>query len=142
MKSDPATQHFLEELRSLKLPKGDWAIFGSGPMMAHGLKDHCHDIDIIARGEAWKRAMELGEVHQAVMGDHVVRLFDNAIEIFDGWKPGKWDINHLIDNADTIDDLPWVKLDKVLEWKKRMGRVKDLKEIPVIEEFLGLPSNK
>jgi hypothetical protein len=133
---DVATKNFLEKLRSLELPEGDFAIFGSGPMLNYNLKQSSHDIDVVARGAAWKKAMTLGEVSQAAMGDHVVRLFDDAIEIFDGWKPGKWNINKLIDEAEKHHGLPWVRLEEVLKWKKRMGRVKDFEEIPKIERFL------
>lgn len=133
---DQHMTEMLEELRSLGLPDGEWAIFGSGPMAARNIKDNHHDLDIIARGEAWKRAAELGEVVQADMGDHVVRFFGDAIEIFDGWKPGEWDKDELIDSAEMIAGFPWVRLDHVIEWKKRMGRVKDIKDLELIDAFL------
>lgn len=136
LRMDAKTREILENLRTLELPSGDWAIFASGPMCFHGLKEHCHDIDIVSRGAAWEKATTLGEVAQADMKDHVVRLFDETIEIFDGWKPGDWDINDLIDSADMIDGFPVVKLEHVLEWKKRMGRVKDIHDIPIIEAYL------
>lgn len=134
---DSKTQDYLSKLAKIDLPSGDWAIFGSAPMMAHGLKDKCHDLDIIARNSAWEKALTLGDVEQADMGDHVVRLFNNTIEIFDGWKPGEWNTSDLIDNAEIIDGFPYVKLVSVLEWKKRMGRTKDIKEIPIIEKYLA-----
>ncbi len=133
---DKTTKYFLDELKSIDLPVGDWAIICSGPMIPHGLKEHCHDIDIVARGAAWKKATKLGEVHEAAMGDNVVRLFNNTIEIFDGWKPGEWNIDELIDTAEMHLGFPWIKLEHVLKWKKIMGRVKDLKDIPIIEEYL------
>lgn len=130
------SHQLLEKLRHLDLPANDYAIFGSGPMVVHGLKEFDHDIDVIARGEAWKKAMTLGKVEQAEMRDHRVVLFDGKIEIFDGWKPGKWDIDALIDTAETYDGLPYVKLEHVLEQKKRLGRVKDIKHLKLIESYL------
>ena len=126
----------LELLRSLELPEGEWAIFGSGIMAPLGIKEAHHDLDILARDSAWDKAMTLGEITQADMGDHVVELFDGQIEIFDNWKPGDWDCNELIDTAEMIDGFPWVRLEHVIEWKKRMGRVKDIKDMKLIEEYL------
>jgi len=42
----------------------------------------------------------------------------------------------LIDGAEIIDGLPFVKLERVLAWKKLNTREKDLKDIEVIEKFL------
>lgn len=128
----------LNKLKSLDLPVKDFAIFGSGPMVVHGLKEFDHDIDVIARGEAWKKTMTLGEVEQAPMRDHRVVLFEGKIEIFDGWAPGEWDVDELIDTAEYFDGLPYVKLEYVLEQKKRLGRVKDIKHAELIRDHIKL----
>jgi len=47
----------IKKLLSLDLPPEDYAVFGSGPMFAHGIKDLGHDIDVIARKKAWKKAL-------------------------------------------------------------------------------------
>ena len=132
------SEALLQKLKDLGLPPDDYAIFGSGPMVAHGLKEFDHDIDVIARGPAWEKAMTLGTVIQAPMRDHVVRLFDNKIEIFDGWKPGEWDKDELIDSAEIFDGIRYVQLEKCLEHKKRLLRNKDLKDIKLIEEHIDL----
>lgn len=133
---DKTTQEIVDFVRSLDLPTEDYAIFGSCPMAAHGLKEHCHDIDIIARNAAWERTKKLGEVQVAPMGDKVVRLRQGTVEIFDGWAPGPWDTDELIDTADTIDGLPYVNLPNVLAWKKRMMRRKDVHDIKTLEAHL------
>ena len=40
----------LGKLRALKLPAGDYAIFGSGPLVVHGLIEGVRDLDVVARG--------------------------------------------------------------------------------------------
>jgi len=42
----------------------------------------------------------------------------------------------LIDDAEIIDGLPFVKLEYVVKYKKQDGREKDLKDIETIEKFL------
>lgn len=127
----------IKKLLSLNLPSEDYAVFGSGPMFAYGIKDLGHDVDLIARGKAWKKALTLGEVSKAKSGDNVVTLFDGEIEIFDGWAPGTWDTDALIDTAKVINGIRFVSLENVIKWKKEMGREKDLQHIQIIEDYLA-----
>jgi hypothetical protein len=127
----------IQKLISLDLPAYDYAVFGSGPMFAHGIKDLGHDIDLIARGDAWKKALTLGSTETAKLGkNEVVTLFDGEIEIFNGWAPGEWNTDELIDTAEVIDGIPFVALEVVLKWKKMMGREKDFQHIKMIEDYL------
>jgi hypothetical protein len=76
----------VQELISLQLPNEDFAIFGSGLMLAFGLQDSIPDLDVIARGAAWEQATTLADPHPAKSGEgRVVRLFKDDIEIFDKW---------------------------------------------------------
>lgn len=59
------------------------------------------------------------------------------IEMLNGWGPGEWDVQRVIDGAEIIDGLAFVKLEEVLRWKKMMNREKDKKDIEVIEEYLN-----
>lgn len=126
-----------KKLLSLELNPEDYLVFGSTPMWLYGLKDLSGDVDILARGEAWAKATQLGKVETPASGaSKVVRLFDGEIEIFDGWFPGEWDVDALISNAVRIDGVRFASLEDVIEWKKEFGRVKDLEHARVIEEYL------
>jgi hypothetical protein len=124
----------LGKLRALALPKGDYAVFGSGPLAARGLVGEVRDLDVVARGAAWERAKELGPVRTAPEGDPVVWLEGGAIEVYGGWVG--WDIDALIDNAEIIDGLPFARLKDVLAFKRSLGRPKDLAHVRLIEEHL------
>ena len=124
----------LGKLRALDLPEGDYAVFGSGPLAAHGLVEEVRDLDVVARGPAWARAKELGPVRTAPKGDPVVWLEGGAIEVFGGWLG--WDIDALIDNAEIIDGLPFARLEDVLAFKLSHGRPKDVAHARLIEEHL------
>ena len=52
----------IRRLIELDLPRGDWALFGSGPLLMRGWIDAVGDLDIVCRGAAWDRAREVGEV--------------------------------------------------------------------------------
>jgi len=128
----------LKLLKSLDLPTEDYAVFGSGPMYIHGLKDIGHDIDLIARDLAWEKAKELGKTEEMRLNKgEVITLFNGAIEIFNTWTSSNWNIDELIDTAEIIDGIRWVKLENVLKWKKEMSREKDLEHIKLIEKYLS-----
>lgn len=127
------SREFFEKVRALGLPGGDYAVFGSGPLVARGLIGHANDVDLIARGLAWERASSLGTVEIAPKGDPVVKL-EGAIDVFVGWLG--LDVDAVIDRAELVADLPFARLEDVLAFKRALGRPKDLRHIRLVEEFL------
>lgn len=127
----------IDSLLSLELPNHDYAVFGSGPMYAHGLIELGHDLDLIARNSAWEAAAAISEPHLTKSGDgNVIEIPNAEIEIFDSWAPGYWDIEKLIDEAEEIGGIRFVRLEQVLAWKKIMNRPKDIAHIALIENYL------
>jgi hypothetical protein len=47
-------------LRPLEFPRGDYAVFGSAPLLMRGIIDAVADLNLISRGPAWEEAMEKG----------------------------------------------------------------------------------
>lgn len=125
-----------EELKKIGLPDGDYAIFGSGPLWVRGIRES-NDLDIIARGSAWEWAKGNGnfgmkeECHL-----ECVHFADGNIEIYRDWAPGEWDIDRLIDTAEIIEGIPFVRLEHVIEWKKQKSREKDMRDLILIEGYL------
>lgn len=114
------------DLRSLELPISDYAVAGSGPLFARGLIDGIGDLDVVARGPAWTKALTMGTVEEAPeAGVHRVVLLDGRIEVLDGWYPEVWDVDELIDQADVIESIPFVQLQVVVWTKGRSRRPKD-----------------
>lgn len=122
------------KLRALELPAQHYAVFGSGPLAVRGLIEHISDLDVVARGPAWRKAAALGAVGVASGGDRVVRLEGGTIEIFDGWLG--WDADAIIDGAETIEGLPFARLEEVQAFKLHHGRPKDLEHAQLIGEHL------
>lgn len=133
------SHYLIDRLRILDLPTCDYAVFGSAPMWAHGLKE-LNDLDILARGLSWSVAMATGKVFPTQWNYEVKVVFESGgIEIFNRWGPGEnWDTNSLIDTATIIDGIPFVTLENVLEYKRIKRRGKDLSDIQKIEDFLKL----
>jgi len=126
------------KLLSLNLPVEDYAIFGSAPMFARGLKDLGHDLDVVVCREAWERAKTFGPVEYLEIGHiPVVQLFDRQLELGNGWFMGGWTAEEIVDSAEVIEGFKFATLDKVLTYKKLFGRPKDLEHIKIIEEYLA-----
>lgn len=126
--------NLFQRVRELHLPVGKYALFGSTPLGVRGLRN-CNDVDIIVTEDVWDEYKENGwEVRLTACAGEC--LWQNDIEFLKSWGPGEWNIQQLIDDAELIDGLPFVKLESVLKWKKLYGREKDLKDVERIEEFL------
>jgi hypothetical protein len=128
----------LTRLLALQLPPDDYAIFGSGPMLAHRLKTEVRDLDVIARGTAWAAAARLCPPVAAPSGSGLmVELDGGTLQIFSAWTSPDWNVDRLIDEADVVGGIRFVPLVLVLAWKRQSGRPKDLADIKVIEAYLG-----
>jgi hypothetical protein len=98
-------------LSEYDLPDGDYAIFGSAPLMVLGVIESVNDLDVIIRPSKWPFA-----------GKGEYRTDD--IEFFDNW-PG-FDIDDLIDNY-TFEHkgFLFVSPNQVIKYKRNLKRDKD-----------------
>ena len=130
-------RYLFQKVKDLKFPIGKYALFGSAPMGIRGFKE-CSDIDLIVVEELWQKYKnESGwEYKITENGVEHIESSDSNIEIWHDWRPWYQDITPFINSAEIIDGLPFVRLDHVLEWKKKFGREKDKKDIEIIEKFL------
>ena len=126
--------HPWDVVRALELPPKDHAIFGSAPMLVHGLSAEVGDIDILATRSAWRTAQELGIPILAPSGDRVVQPAPE-IDIFDGWL--SLDVGAIICRAEPLDGLPIAHLGDVAAYKRLLDRPKDRLHLRLIEAHLA-----
>ena len=122
------------KVKEIGLPLGKYAIFGSGPMGIRELRE-CRDLDIIVTEDIYN-IYKNNSGWELKKCDKSEYLEKDNIELWKNWSPSDWNINQLIKNAEIIDDLPFVRLEEVLRWKKILGREKDLEDIKIIERYL------
>lgn len=128
---------FIHELVALKLDPDQFVIFGSAPLLAHGLRTTVHDLDIVARGDAMALARRTGTLGVGTYsGDPVWHLHNGRIQVSAGWITNRWSADHLIDNAEIIDGLRFAQLRDVLRYKQDLLREKDLTDIAKIQSYL------
>lgn len=125
---------YFEFLKQLKLPNGEFAIFGSGPLIVRGIIEPANDLDVICRRAAWEAVRKIGSLQ--FDDDYcveIVRLFDGKVTFGNRWGIGDFDTDELIDNAEIIVGLPFVTLDNVIRYKSIRQTEKDLRHIESFE---------
>jgi len=124
----------VRQLLALRLAPADFAVFGSGPLLALGIRDAVSDLDIVARGAAWTKAVTYGQPVTAPSGHgRMVELAGGSLQIFDAWTSPDWNVDELIDNADLVAGIRFVAVADVVRWKRSAHRPKDVADLRLIE---------
>ena len=125
-----------DRVKRLNLPVGDYAIFGSGPLIVRGIIRGSNDLDIICRGRAWQKVKKMGGQEYLSKYDvTVVTMCDGHLTFGRKWGIGEFDINDLIDSAEKIDGLPFVRLEHVASYKNISNRPKDLIHLEALKAY-------
>lgn len=126
----------LKQVAKLGLPLGEYTIFGSGPLFVRGIKDDIGDFDLLVTQKIWNKFKNIPGWQQKVSLKGSKYLAKGDVELYKDWKPGRWNVNRLIQQSDIIEGLPFVKMSEVLRWKKAYNRRKDQKDIQLILAYL------
>ena len=129
-----AGHDLFDRLRALNLPSGDFAVFGSGTLAIRGLIDDPADLDILCRGVVWQRISEIGELQQLEDGTFIASLDNGLLTFGRTWAIGSVDIDEMIDTAEVIDGLPFVRLEHVVDYKRLRQTDRDREHLALMEE--------
>jgi hypothetical protein len=125
-----SSRALFDVLRALELPASHFAIFGSGPLVIRHIIPASNDLDVICRDDAWRRVTSMGEIRYLEQYDlSVVSIMNGRITFGNEWGIGDFDVNLLIDTAETISGLPFVRLEHVIAYKRIANRPKDIRHI-------------
>ena len=125
-----------DRIKSLNLPTGDFAIFGSGPLIVRRIVPVSNDLDIICRGQAWADVKAMGELEYVADYDvSIVTMLNGSLTFGNRWGIGDFDTDVLIGGAELIDGLPFVCLEHVESYKKISKRPKDLKHLEALKDY-------
>jgi hypothetical protein len=144
LKDGPLIRGLRELVADLGLDQRDFVVFGSGPLLAHGLFDDITDLDVVVRPGVWRRvlryAAKRGKLVRGVHNGALIAQFDvgddRCIQFSSGWISKEWRVPKLIADADEIDGVRFAKLDKVLGYKKVLRRSKDDRHIEILNSHL------
>jgi len=129
----------LRQLRELNLDPRQFVIFGSAPLLVHGLRTDIRDLDVLARNSAWDEVVAKGKRASGdVTRDEVREFHDGRIQFTQRWISGDFDTDDLINRATTVDGLRYAPLAEVLCYKEKLDRPKDQDDIAALRKYLGL----
>ena|ERR1700733_2579725 len=141
LSEDRLIRRLIKLVTELDLDPHDFVIFGSGPLLAHGLRRSMRDLDVVARGAAWHRVSESGfPATGALSGAPMALFWGNRIQFSPGWISEDWDTDDLINRAEIIQGLPFAQLTDVLAYKQELYRPKDRPDIDALLGLLRPPS--
>ncbi len=121
----------IRTLRELDLPAGEWALFGSAPLLLRGWIDSVNDLDVITRGSAWSLVQEIGQPEAFENGRTMYRVGAD-LTFGNYWYYGDFDIDELIDTAEPIDGIPCVLLEHIVTYKEIANRPRDREHLAII----------
>lgn len=127
----------IQKVKAINFPLGQYAVFGSGPMVLHGLRNS-QDVDLIVTSDFYTQLKLDPKYEIKHWADGAEYLADGNFEITNTWdyETYKPNIEKLIEEAEIVDGVPFVQLSQVMLWKRAFGRDKDFKDIELIEEYL------
>jgi hypothetical protein len=131
-------EKLLDQLKTFLEKEGineDYAIFGSGPLAVRKLRQ-ANDLDVIVKSSVFEKIKK-----NYIINEKGIISIGN-IEIMNNWKPYFYEINSLIDNAETINEMRYVGLFEVFYWKSLSKRPKDQDDLKLIKKYIGSDNKK
>lgn len=121
----------IEILIKLNLPKDQYCVMTGAALVLHGVKQNTRDIDIGCSVELYQSLLEQGYETKQIK-EHKGIFIGDHIEIFGNWHA---------DKMVYIDGVPAADIYSIRNYKKKLGREKDLADIAIIDQYLAAKEN-
>ena len=118
-------------------------VVGSGAMAARGIRD-AGDVDVLVTQDVFDSLERGGDWRLEIRSDGQKVIKRGICEICTDFTCGRYqpDSGEMIQNADIINGIPFMKLDELVKFKTELGREKDLKDIELIQNYLKKTQTK
>jgi hypothetical protein len=134
-------RRIIDAVKTLGLPEGEYAVFGSALLEVYGIRDSS-DIDFIVTKELYNQLASTPDwkPFKYENGDQALKYqgknFDVAFYECK-WLPGCTEsgVKDFISRATDLDGVSFVSLEDTLKWKSALARPKDLKDIELIKNY-------
>jgi hypothetical protein len=131
--------HGLDQIERAGIRRGECVIGANGLLAVYGLRAN-HDLDLIVLPEKWEKLRDGGKFEEGRMpsGSRVLRLGD--LEVFDNNYPLAVDTRDLLADRSgalmiRVGGFNFYSLALLAEWKRKMGRPKDLADLKLMESL-------
>ena len=137
MMQDCSSRKFSERVKQIGLPLDGIVVIGSGILDQLGIR-FARDVDLVANRELVSMLQEnpLWTTSVDAIGRVVSKKGD--VEVWDGWELDDKvaDFITLTQDGVTYDDVRFVNLEFVLQWKRWRGREKDMIDVEKIRNYM------
>ena len=118
----------LAKLRAFPVdPSGYWVVAGAA-MVLYGIKEETADIDLGCTQKTADRLEADGYLYRKTRDGRRWFRIGGDIEIFEGW---------LFDRVVSVEGVPVISIQGLIELKRDLGRDKDLRDLERIERYLA-----
>lgn len=127
-----------QKVKLLNLPLGKYVVVGGGILEAYGIRD-TKDVDIAVTEDVYDSLKKHGWVEIITSTGRKI-LQKDIYEVGINWTYGKYNpsLEHLINTAVLIQDIPFVNLSEIIAFKKEINRDKDRVDISLIKKYLKI----
>lgn len=116
-------QTLRQRLRELNLPANEYWVVAGGAMVLHGFRPQTRDLDLGCSTRLADQLAAQGYPVQFYENGTRKIGYANDVEIFENWLAG---------DIVTVDGVPVVSVDGLIQMKRQLGRPKDLADIALI----------
>ena len=124
---------------TLKLPKDEFIIAGSAPLLLRGIRPCSGDIDVVVKPSSWSKVEKLGATTIAEYSSaRMIYLDESQVQLLDRWfYPELWkDFDDLSLSTEPERGYHFLTLESTLAWKEYTKREKDLEDITFIARYI------
>lgn len=122
---------YLNLIDKYRIPKNKALIFGSSVLAVHGLRPN-KDLDIAVPKDIFNSLTTHLIKGIASSGEKYLKDKNGNIEIYYSVGVPNFNINDLFKRADIINGYVFMSIPDIIDWKKKMGRPKDLEDIKLM----------
>jgi hypothetical protein len=121
----------------MNIPKEDFVIYGSAPLVLRGLKEKNNDLDVLVKDSLWNKLA--AQYKENVKGDYIDVdgvSFANCKNDFFG------NIDNTLNKVDIIDGYRIMNLQETIKWKEKTGVEKHINDAKRIRDYLRSLENR
>lgn len=127
----------MDTLKSLNIPKEEFVIYGSAPMVLRGLKEKNNDLDVLVKDSLWEKLSV--KYPNNINGDYIDV---DGVSFTHNGKDFLGDTEDVINKSEIIDGYHILSLAETKKWKEKVGGERHLNDVKIIEEYFDKLGNK
>ena len=105
----------MDTLKELKIPKEDFVIYGSAPMVLRGLKEKNNDLDVLVKKNVWENLSV--KYPNNINGDYIDI---NGVSFTCKDMSLLGNVDDVIKKSDVIDGFHILSLAETKNWKEKI----------------------